>query len=140
MKLEVIREEIYFILIYMAKIYSHRDLRVYQLAFIAAMDIFEFTKEFPKEEIYSMTDQIRRSSRSVAANISEAWRKRRYEKAFIAKLSDVESEAAETQVWLEFAYKCGFITEEVFNKYLDDYEHIISMIIKMISNPKKWSI
>ena len=140
MKLEVIREEIYFILIYMAKIYSHRDLRVYQLAFIAAMDIFEFTKEFPKEEIYSMTDQIRRSSRSVAANISEAWRKRRYEKAFIAKLSDVESEAAETQVWLEFAYKCGFITEEVFKKYLDDYEHIISMIIKMISNPKKWSI
>ena len=125
MKLEAIREEIYFILIYMAKIYSHRDLRVYQLAFIAAMDIFEFTKEFPKEEIYSMTDQIRRSSRSVAANISEAWRKRRYEKAFIAKLSDVESEAAETQVWLEFAYKCGFITEEVFNKYLDDYEHII---------------
>ena len=124
----------------MAKIYSHRDLRVYQLAFIAAMDIFEFTKEFPKEEIYSMTDQIRRSSRSVAANISEAWRKRRYEKAFIAKLSDVESEAAETQVWLEFAYKCGFITEEVFKKYLDDYEHIISMIIKMISNPKKWSI
>lgn len=124
----------------MAKIYSHRDLRVYQLAFIAAMDIFEFTKEFPKEEIYSMTDQIRRSSRSVAANISEAWRKRRYEKAFIAKLSDVESEAAETQVWLEFAYKCGFITEENFKKYLDDYEHIISMIIKMISNPKKWSI
>ena len=140
MKLEAIREEIYFILIYMAKIYSHRDLRVYQLAFIAAMDIFEFTKEFPKEEIYSMTDQIRRSSRSVAANISEAWRKRRYEKAFIAKLSDVESEAAETQVWLEFAYKCGFITEENFKKYLDDYEHIISMIIKMISNPKKWSI
>ena len=124
----------------MAKIYSHRDLRVYQLAFIAAMDIFEFTKEFPKEEIYSMTDQIRRSSRSVAANISEAWRKRRYEKAFIAKLSDVESEAAETQVWLEFAYKCGFITEENFKKYLDDYEHIISMIIKMIANPKKWSI
>lgn len=140
MKLEVIREEIYFILIYMAKIYSHRDLRVYQLAFIAAMDIFEFTKEFPKEEIYSMTDQIRRSSRSVAANISEAWRKRRYEKAFIAKLSDVESEAAETQVWLEFAYKCGFITEENFKKYLDDYEHIISMIIIMIANPKKWSI
>lgn len=124
----------------MAKIYSHRDLRVYQLAFIAAMDIFEFTKEFPKEEIYSMTDQIRRSSRSVAANISEAWRKRRYEKAFIAKLSDVESEAAETQVWLEFAYKCGFITEENFKKYLDDYEHIISMIIIMIANPKKWSI
>ena len=124
----------------MAKIYSHRDLRVYQLAFTAAMDIFEFTKNFPKEEVYSMTDQIRRSSRSVAANISEAWRKRRYEKAFIAKLSDVESEAAETQVWLEFAYKCGFITEENFKKYLDDYEHIISMIIKMISNPKKWSI
>ncbi|MDD2564849.1 MAG: four helix bundle protein [Salinivirgaceae bacterium] len=124
----------------MAKIYSHRDLRVYQLSFTAAMDIFEFTKKFPKEEIYSLTDQIRRSSRSVAANISEAWRKRRYEKAFIAKLSDVESEAAETQVWLEFAYACGYITKEKFEQYLDNYEHIISMIIIMIANPKKWSI
>lgn len=87
-----------------------------------------------------MTDQIRRSSRSVAANLSEAWRKRRYEKAFIAKLSDVESEAAETQVWLEFAMACGYISEEEFETYFDKYEHIISMVIRMIAEPKKWSV
>ena len=124
----------------MSKIHSHKDLHVYQLAFSAAMDIYEFSKNFPKEETYSMTDQIRRSSRSVAANLSEAWRKRRYEKAFIAKLSDVESEAAETQVWLEFAMACGYISEEEFETYFDKYEHIISMVIRMIAEPKKWSI
>ncbi len=124
----------------MAKITTHRELNVYKLAFSAAMDIYEFTKSFQKEETYSMTDQIRRSSRSVAANISEAWRKRRYEKAFIAKFSDVESEAAETQVWLDFALACGFITQEQFDIYFDKYEHIISMVIKIISNPKQWAI
>ena len=83
------------------KISVHRDLEVYKKAFGAAMQIFELSKAFPKEETYSLTDQIRRSSRSVCANLAEAWRKRRYEKAFISKLSDSESEAAETQVWLE---------------------------------------
>src|SRR6476469_8524557 len=94
------------------KIQSHRELEVYQKGFDAAMQIFELSKSFPKEETYSLTDQIRRSSRSVCANLAEAWRKRRYEKAFISKLSDSESEAAETQVWLEFATKCGYLQRD----------------------------
>ncbi len=88
---------------------THRDLEVYQKALEAAMRIFELSKSFPKEEVYSLTNQIRRSSRSICANLAEAWRKRRYEAAFIAKLTDVEGEAAETQVWLEFSMKCGYI-------------------------------
>lgn len=87
------------------KVRTHRDLTVYQKAFDAALKIFEISKQFPKEETYSLTDQIRRSSRSVCSNLAEAWRKRRYEGAFISKLSDCEGEAAETQVWLEFAVK-----------------------------------
>src|SRR5213595_3864836 len=92
----------------MAKIQRHRDLEVYCKAFGVAMEIFELSKVFPKEELYSLTDQIRRSSRSVCANLAEAWRKRRYEAAFVSKLSDSETEAAETQVWIEFAVKCGY--------------------------------
>jgi four helix bundle protein len=88
---------------------THRDLNVYQMAFEAAMRIFELTKSFPKEETYSLTDQIRRSSRSVCSNIAEAWRKRRYEAAFVSKLNDAEAEAAETQTWLEFSAKCGYL-------------------------------
>jgi four helix bundle protein len=88
------------------KIGSYRELRVYQNAMDSAMEIFERTKNFPAVEKYSMVDQMRRSSRSVCANIAEAWRKRRYRAAFIAKLSDAESEACETQVWIEFADKC----------------------------------
>src|SRR5919108_1374395 len=91
-----------------SKIQSHRDLDVYRKAFDTAMNIFELSKSFPKEETYSLTDQIRRASRSVCANLAEAWRKRRYEAAFISKLSDVEAEVAETQVWIEFAVKCGY--------------------------------
>src|ERR1700682_2711418 len=91
------------------KIQSHHDLQVYQKAFTAAMDLFERSKGFPREETYSLTDQIRRSSRSVCANLAEAWRKRRYQAAFINKLSDSESDAAETQVWIEFAVKCGYL-------------------------------
>ena len=91
------------------KILSHCDLEVYRKAFAAAMDIFALSKAFPKEETYSLTDQIRRCSRSVCANLAEAWRKRRYEAAFISKLSDSEGEVAETQVWVEFAVKCGYL-------------------------------
>src|SRR2546425_9939120 len=91
------------------RIQSYKELQVYQRAMYEAMDIFQLTKCFPAEEKYSMVDQIRRSSRSVCANIAEAWRKRRYRKAFISKLADAESEACETQVWLEFAEKCKFI-------------------------------
>jgi len=90
------------------KIKSYRDLRVYQNAMDAAMEIYEISKQFPIEERYSLIDQIRRSSRSVCANLAEAWRKRRYKAAFIAKISDVETEACETQVWLEFALEVLF--------------------------------
>ena len=98
------------------------------------------TKSFPKEETYSLTDQIRRSSRSVSGNLAEAFRKRRYPKAFISKLSDSEGEAAETQVWLDYALSCGYIKEELHHKLTDKYDHIIAMLVKMISNPGKWSI
>ena len=91
----------------MAKITVHRELDVYVKAFDTAMRIFHLSKQFPKEEMYSLTDQIRRASRSVCGNLAEAWRKRRYEAAFISKLNDVEGEAAETQVWIEFAVHSG---------------------------------
>lgn len=91
---------------------THRELEVYRKAFDAAMQVFELTKGFPREERYSLTDQIRRSSRSVCANLAEAWRKRRYEGAFVLKLNDSEAEAAETQVWLEFAVKSNYLEAE----------------------------
>ena len=97
----------------MSKIQTHRDLKVYAIAFDAAMRVFELSKHFPKEETYSLTDQIRRSSRSVCANIAEAWRKRRYEAAFVSKLIDCEREAAETQTWLEFAVHCKSLSRAV---------------------------
>jgi four helix bundle protein len=113
------------------RIHSVRDLEVYEKAFEAAMEIFEISKNFPKEERYSLTDQIRRSSRSVCTNISEAWRKRRYKAVFINKLSDSEQEAAETQTWLEFALKCNYIDKGIFKRLDDKYEHIFAMLITM---------
>ena len=103
------------------KIRSHKDLEVYKLAFMAAMKIFDLSKQFPKEETYSMTDQIRRSSRSVCSNQAEAFRKRRYPKSFISKLSDSESEAAETQTWLDFSVSCSYITETEYKELYDTY-------------------
>jgi four helix bundle protein len=117
-----------------------RELRVYLAAMSAAMRIFEITKAFPGEERFSLTDQIRRSSRSVCANIAEAWRKRRYEAAFVAKLSDGEAEAAETQVWLEIAHRTGYLDKTIFTELDATYESIQSMLIKMISDPSKWTI
>jgi four helix bundle protein len=105
-----------------------------------AMVIFNLTKKFPCEERYSMTDQIRRSSRSVCANIGEAWRKRRYKAAFISKLNDSESECAETQVWAELAFKCGFWTEEVFRELDARYDNILGKLVRMIDNPNPWLI
>lgn len=104
------------------------------------MKIFHRSSSFPVEERYSLTDQIRRSSRSVSANLAEAWRKRRYEKAFIAKLSDVETEAAETQVWLDYAYACKYLSKEEHEKLYANYEHIIAMVVKMIIDSKNWII
>lgn len=120
------------------KIKTHRDLRVYQKAFDAAMLIFELSKSFPKEERYSLTDQVRRSSRSVCANLAEAWRKRRYEKAFISKLSDVESEAAETQVWIEFAVRCKYLDREQGLSLYQTYDEILATIVGMINHPQTW--
>jgi len=113
------------------KINSVRDLEVYKLAFETAMEIYNISQKFPKEEKYSLTDQIRRSSRSVCANLAEAWHKRRYQAMFINKLSDSESEAAETQTWLEFALKCQHIDKTLFNKLDEQYEHIFAMLITM---------
>ena len=122
------------------KIESYRDLRVYQAAIKAAMRIFEITKSFPAEEKYSMTDQIRRSSRSVCANIGEAWRRRRYKAAFIAKLNDSETEATETQVWLELALLSKYISEEIYNELFNEYESITAQLVVMINQPEKWII
>lgn len=124
----------------MRLIKSHKELEVYKMSIDAAMIIFKTSKSFPIEERYSLTDQIRRSSRSVSANIAEAFRKRRYEKSFIAKLSDSEAEAAETQVWLEYALKCGYIGVETQNSLDEKYNHITGKIVNMIRFPEKWSI
>ena len=124
----------------MGNIRHFRELRVYQNAMDVAMRIFEMTKAFPMEEKYSMTDQIRRSSRSVCANLAEAWRKRRYKNAFVAKLSDSESEACETQVWLEFAHKCGYLKIETMKELDESYDRIIGQLVKMIQEADKWTI
>jgi four helix bundle protein len=117
---------------------THRDLVVYRASFDLAMRIFEESKSFPKEERYSLTDQVRRSSRSVCANLAEAWRKRRYEASFISKLSDAEAEAAEAQVWLEFTMQCGYLKVEIGQELIASYENILGKIISMINNPKPW--
>ena len=108
-----------------------RDLDVYKIAFETAMEIFEISKEFPKEEKYSLVDQLRKSSRSVCTNLAEGWRKRRYKAVFINKLSDAAQEAAETQTWLEFALKCNYINEVIFKKLDEKYEHIFAMLNTM---------
>jgi four helix bundle protein len=122
------------------KIQSHHDLQVYRKAFEAAMELFELSKSFPKEETYSLTDQIRRSSRSVCANLAEAWRKRRYEAAFISKLSDSESEAAETQVWIEFAVKCDYLNRDKAETLYRTYDEILRTLVGMITHPETWVI
>lgn len=122
------------------KIQSYRELRVYQSAMDLAMEIFELTKSFPPEEKYSLTDQIRRSSRSVCANIAEAWRKRRYKAPFIAKINDSETETCETQVWLEIALRCKYISEEKTNELIEKYDHLLSQLVLMINDADKWVI
>lgn len=103
-----------------------------------AMEIFEIFKSFPKEETYSLTDQIRRSSRSVCANISEAYRKRSYEKHFISKLTDADSENSETQVWLDFAESCNYISTEKKEQLVNDSKEVEKLIYFMINNPEKF--
>ena len=122
------------------KINSFRELRVYQSSIEASMKIFEITKTFPKEEVYAMTNQMRRASRSVCANIGEAWRRRRYKAAFIAKLNDSETEATESQVWLELALRSGYITQEFNEDMFMEYESIIAQLVVMINQSEKWII
>ncbi|MBD2254437.1 four helix bundle protein [Nostoc parmelioides] len=117
---------------------NHKDLRVYQTAFDAAMKIFEVSKRFPVEERYSLTDQIRRSSRSICANLAEAWRKRRYEGAFVAKLNDCEAEAAETQTWIEFAVKCNYLEVNTGRELYGIYNQVLGSLVNMINNPSPW--
>lgn len=124
----------------MDKIRSHKDLKVYQLAYEAALEIHEITKSFPREERYSLTDQIRRSSRSVCANLAEAWRKRRYPKNFILKLSDSESESGETQVWLDLSESFSYIDHKTHGDLYDKYEHIIAMLINISNKPENWTL
>jgi len=119
---------------------SHFDLEVYMRAFAAAMRIFELSKGFPLEERYSLTDQIRRSSRSVCANIAEAWRKRRYPAHWVSKLSDSEAEAAETQTWIAFAAECGYLKRETAAELHNEYNAIIGMLVNMIRHPENWSL
>ncbi len=124
----------------MKKIQTHRDLDVYQIAFEVAMQIFETSKSFPKDERFSLTDQIRRSSRSVCANIAEAFRKRRYPAAFIGRLSIAEAEAAETQVWLDFMLECRYGPEALHAELSTRYDHILGKLVIMIKHPDNWKL
>jgi four helix bundle protein len=117
-----------------------RELEVYQLAMDNALRIFEVSKLFPKEERYSLTDQTRRSSRSVCANIAEAWRKRRYPNAFVSKLSDADAEAAETQVWIEFAVKCGYLVKNLADEFDQAYDQVQGKLVNMLRRPEQWAI
>lgn len=121
------------------KIRSHKELDVYKLSFDAAMTIYEITRRFPKEETYSLTDQIRRSSRSVCSNLAEAFRKRRYPKFFISKLIDSEGEAAESQTWLDFSFNCGYINESECQSLTESYEKILGKLVSMSLRPENWS-
>jgi four helix bundle protein len=117
-----------------------RDLDVYQNGMTQVMQVFELTKKFPADERFTLTEQVRRSSRSVCANIAEAWRKRRYQAAFVAKLNDAEAEAAETQVHLEIAFRHGYVDEEAFHELDDAYEKVIGQLVKMIDQAPSWTI
>ena len=115
-----------------------RDLIVYQLSYKLAMEIFEETKHFPKEEKYSLVDQIRRSSRSVPANIAEGWKKRRYPKLFVSKLIDSFGEEGETEVWLDMSFNAGYINKEKHQYYLNKYEEVSILLNSMINHPEKF--
>lgn len=114
------------------------DLKVYRAAFKAAMDLFERSKQWPKVERYALTDQIRRSSRAVCANLSEAWRKRRYSRHFVSKLSDADAEAAETRTWLRFALVSDDLDKETFEELDETYDRICGGLVRMMNTPEKW--
>ena len=123
-----------------AVVRKHTDLEVYGRAFAVAMELFALSKNFPTEERYSLTDQMRRSSRSVCANLAEAWRKRRYPASFVAKLGDSEGEAAEAQTWIQFAVACGYLDANEARKLYSEYDDIIGMLITIITHPDRWTL
>jgi four helix bundle protein len=120
------------------KVADYKELGVYRLAFESAMEIFELARSWPSEEKYSLTDQIRRSSRSVCTNVAEEWRERRYEAAFISKLTDSDGEAAETEVHLDFALRCGYLRPEKHAALRDHYDHICRQLTKMMAKASSW--
>ena len=122
----------------MSKINSFKDLIVYQKAYKLAMEIFEISKSFPKEEKYSLTDQMRRSSRSVTSNLAESWAKRRYEKAFLNKLTDSLGEEFETEVWLDYSCDCKYIDKDTHDRLSNEYREVRKILISMINNADKW--
>jgi four helix bundle protein len=115
-----------------------RGLRVYQLAFKLAMEIYHESKKFPREELYSLTDQIRRASRSVAGNIGEGYRRKQYPKMFVSKISDADGEATETQVWIDFAFACGYISSQLHSRWIQGYEEVGRMLGGMIAHPERF--
>ena len=119
---------------------GYKDLIVYQKAYAAAMLIFTETKKFPKEEMYSLTDQIRRSSRSVCANLAEAYRKRIYPRHFVSKLSDSDGECAETMVHLDFSKDCGYLSQKSYEVLIEEYIQVGRMLGSMMNSPEKFSI
>ncbi len=123
----------------MSKILSFRDLVVYKKSYRLAMEIFELSKSFPKEEKYSLTDQVRRSSRSITSNIAEAWAKRSYPKAFVYKLTDSLGEEFETEGWLDYSRDCKYITEGVYSRMSVGYDEVRRMLSSMINDPDKFS-
>jgi len=122
------------------KIRTHKELRVWQEAMDLAMEVFVLSKGFPADERFSLADQVRRASRSVAANISEAWRKRRYAAAFIAKLNDAEGEAAETQTHVEIARRCGYIDAAIASALDERYERLLAQLVTMSTQPEVWTV
>lgn len=117
----------------MVYVQSFRDLEVYKLSKVLSKEVFEISKQFPKEEMYSLTDQIRRSSRSVGAQIEESWAKRKYEKHFVSKLTDADGEQLETQHWIETALDCSYISKDIANDFLRQYSSVGKMLNSMIS-------
>jgi four helix bundle protein len=124
----------------MTLITSVRDLNVFKMAYASSLEIYKVTKSYPKEERYDLTSQIRRSSKSVAANILEAWRRRRYPKNFVSKLNDAETEADETILWLDMSFDLGYLDKLSYDALRDKYEHILAMLVNMIRNPEKWKV
>jgi len=115
------------------------DLIVFRKAFAMANSVFKTSKNFPKEEKYSLTDQLRRSSRSVSANIAEAYRKRRYPKHFVSKMSDADAECSESLVWIYFAYQCQYISKEELKLHKQEIQEVGKLIGSIIRNPSKFS-